>query len=89
MSEKAETTPQDEGGRYVVDEKSGERKRVDKPQRMPEGGGARDAKGELLHAGEETPQPAMPEPPKAAPWETPKPSKAADAEAPAAARKGA
>lgn len=55
------------GGSYVIDEATGLRRRVDAPQVMPVGGGARDPEGNLLFgpeentenlAGPEDPQPA-------------------------------
>ena len=59
------------GGRYEVDETTRQRVRKDQPQKMPEGGGARDKEGRLLNTGAAPTQPAMPAPAKAAPWETP------------------
>jgi len=61
-----------EGGSYTIG-KDGVRRRVDEPQKMPEGGGARDGEGKRLDLGAAPNQPAMPEAPQHAPWETPAP----------------
>ena len=64
----------DEGGKYVIDEVTKERKRVDKPQEAaPPGGGARDAAGKPIDAKppEEHNRDSMPEAPKHKPWESP------------------
>lgn len=75
-----------QGGRYTVN-KAGKRVREDKPQEMPEGGGARDSKGNLLNADEVPNTAAFPEPATVAPWAAPAAAEAPADSKPAAADK--